>query len=141
MVGSATRSSQDCTSPYITHNVGDVPSRMHALNPVSSLNTFKYSLLLSCKMAISLAASPPSIVRALALELLAQPTSVQASKRKEYSVNGVSSSRRKVPVTVDCTMALDSGAVRNTLYKVIPPFGVRGVVQFIRMEVDDTTMS
>ena len=59
----------------------------------------------------------------------------------EYSVNGVSSSSRKVPGTVDCTIALDSGVVRNTLYEVIPPFGVRGVVQFIRMEVDDTTVS
>ena len=92
-------------------------------------------------MVAPLVVSPASVVRALATELLAQPTNVQASKRKEYSVKGVSSSRRKVPVAVDWTMTLDSGAVRNTVYEVIPPFGAKGVVQFIRMEVDDTAVS
>ena len=56
-------------------------------------------------------------------------------------MNGVSSSSRKVPVAGDCTMALDTGVVRNTVYEVIPPFGARGVVQFIKMEVDDSTVS
>ena len=92
-------------------------------------------------MVAPLVGSPASVVRALATELLAQPTNVQASKRKEYSVKGVSSSRRKVPVVVDWTTTLDSGAVRNTVYEVIPPFGAKGVVQFIRMEVDDTAVS
>ena len=102
-------------------------------------NTVSYCT--SCKVVTLLVVSPPSIVRALAMELLAQPTNVQASKRKEYPVKGVSSSRRKVPVAVDRTTTLGSGAVRNTVYEVILPFGAKGVVQFIRMEVEDTAVS